>query len=199
MTSSQPPVPDLFTAYISRTLLAEGQGAYTNDPNDRGGETKWGITEARARAAGYTGDMRDLSRDEALRIYRLFYWEQPGFDKIAQLCKPLAAAMLDLGVNCGTSQPVLWLQRALNVLNCASRLYPNIPMDGQAGAVTRAALAGYLGVRGAEGARVLVAVIRALAGTHYIEIAEHDATQEQYEYGWLSQRAFPSGTDLALT
>lgn len=34
----------------------------------RGGPTNWGITQATARAHGYTYDMRNLTREQALAI-----------------------------------------------------------------------------------------------------------------------------------
>ena len=45
--------------------LIEREGGYANHPADKGGATCFGITEAVARAHGYTGGMRDLPRDEA--------------------------------------------------------------------------------------------------------------------------------------
>jgi hypothetical protein len=58
------------------------EGGYANNPADRGGETMWGVTIARARASGYTGAMRAMSREQAVEIYRLYYWQQPGFDRM---------------------------------------------------------------------------------------------------------------------
>lgn len=36
------------------------EGGYVDHPSDKGGPTRWGITQTTARAHGYTGDMRNL-------------------------------------------------------------------------------------------------------------------------------------------
>ena len=46
------------------------EGGYSNNPADRGGETNWGITKATARANGYQGEMKALTREEAYAILR---------------------------------------------------------------------------------------------------------------------------------
>ena len=61
------------------------EGDFVNHPADRGGPTRWGITEAVARAEGYSGAMRALPRETAADIYRRVYWSTPRFDQIAQL------------------------------------------------------------------------------------------------------------------
>lgn len=50
--------------------LIKREGGYVNNPADRGGATKYGITEAVARTNGYKGNMKDLPRDVAKAIYR---------------------------------------------------------------------------------------------------------------------------------
>ncbi len=50
--------------------LIKREGGYVNNPADRGGATKYGITEAVARANGYKGNMKDLPLDVAKSIYR---------------------------------------------------------------------------------------------------------------------------------
>lgn len=182
----------LFTTYITQTIAKEGGARYTNDPADAGGETKWGVTSAMARSAGYTGAMADMPEDVALNIYKVFFWQQPGFDAISVLNGTLGAMLLDLGVNNGTSWPSKWLQRSLNVLNGNQSNWKDIPVDGQAGAMTRLAVSSLIKMRGNEGIRVLCASIRALAGVRYIELAEADRSQARFEFGWLSQRAFPA-------
>ena len=47
-----PTITDLIDGVISR------EGGYADQSADRGGATRWGITEAVARAHGYRGDMR---------------------------------------------------------------------------------------------------------------------------------------------
>ena len=49
------------------------EGVYGDHPADRGGATRWGITEAVARAHGYRGDMRAFLHDEAAHIYGRVY------------------------------------------------------------------------------------------------------------------------------
>ena len=51
------------------------EGGYVFDPDDSGGETNFGITKDVARAYGYTGCMRDLTRDQAFDIYVARYWD----------------------------------------------------------------------------------------------------------------------------
>ena len=56
-----------FLKFFNYILLVEG--GYSNDKNDKGGETKYGITKEIAREYGYTGNMRDLTKATAQKIY----------------------------------------------------------------------------------------------------------------------------------
>ncbi len=57
------------------------EGDYSNHPADRGGPTRWGVTEAVARRHGYAGDMRDFPYDEAVAIYKRKYCCGPASTK----------------------------------------------------------------------------------------------------------------------
>lgn len=164
-------------------LLAT-EGGYVNDPADAGGETNFGITVAVARAFGYTGPMKSMTRDTAIAIYRARYWTQPHFDQIAAVDLPLASNMFDGGVNMGPATAVAWLQRALNVLNSQGANYPDIAVDGGAGAMTLAALRAYKALRGTTGMAVLLEIVRALRRVAYIQIAENKPINEKFEFGW---------------
>jgi len=69
-----------FEKAVAKTLSLEG--GYVNDPADPGGPTKYGITEATARAHGYIGDMRDLPLDLAKKIYKESYWDVARLDEV---------------------------------------------------------------------------------------------------------------------
>lgn len=177
----------LFDTRIQGIIAKEGN--YSNDPKDRGGATKWGITEATARAFGYTGDMRVMARDHAITIYRARYWQQPGFDRVETIDPAIAVKLLDWGITSGPTVGVKALQRALNSLNREAAAYPDVAVDGVAGAVTMAALRSFVAARGREGRLVLLGMLAAQQSVFYMSIAETRPVNERFEYGWQLNRA----------
>lgn len=164
------------------------EGSYSNHPADRGGPTRWGITEAVARAHGYAGDMRDFPRKEAADIYRALYWEQPRFSDIAPLSRKIAAELFDTGVNMGTPVAAGFLQRALNALNRGQRDYADLVLDRMIGPATLTALSSFLAMRGHQGETVLLKAIEALQGERYLSLAEQRSANEAFLYGWIMNR-----------
>lgn len=170
------------------TALLEREGGYTNDPNDAGGETNWGITVAVARAFGYTGPMQAMTQQVARDIYAARYWHQPRFDDVATFSPAIAEELLDTGVNMGTGTAGKFLQRALNVLNQEGKAFPDIAADGAIGAMTLAALHAFLTARGKAGEAVLLRMMNGQQSVRYIELAEARPTQESFEFGWQANR-----------
>ena len=168
--------------------VIDREGGYVNHPADRGGPTRWGITEAVARAQGYAGAMRALPREDAVSIYRRLYWQRPAYDQVARRAPLIAAELFDTGVNMGIGTATGFLQRALNALNRAARDYPDITVDREIGPRTLSALDAFLRVRGAGGETVLLRAIEALQGERYIALAERRPSQEAFLYGWLANR-----------
>lgn len=164
------------------------EGGYSDHPADRGGPTRWGITERVARAHGYSGEMRVFPRAEAAAIYRRLYWLRPRFDQVARRAPALAAELFDTGANMGPAVAARFLQRALNGLNRNARDYPDMTVDGAIGPVTLAALAAFLDLRGANGERVLLKAVEALQGERYLALAESRPANEAFLYGWLANR-----------
>lgn len=169
--------------------LIEREGGYSDHPADRGGATRFGVTEAVARAHGYKGSMRDFPREDARSIYRRLYWLRPRFDAVAERSARLAAELFDTGVNMGPTVAATFMQRALTALNRNGKDFADLVPDGRIGERTLAALDGFLKVRGERGGgTVLLRALEALQGERYLRLAERRPANEAFLYGWLANR-----------
>lgn len=93
------------------------EGGYSNNPNDAGGETNWGIS----KRSYPREDIRALTIDRAAQIYYQDYWKPLRLGEIDD--DRLAAKILDTSINAGRNG-VLILQRALRERG------HNVPQDG---------------------------------------------------------------------
>lgn len=172
----------IFAAIVGR------EGGFVDNPDDRGGATRWGITERVARAHGYKGSMRDLPRETALAILEADYWTGPRFDQVAKVSEVLAEELCDTGVNMGPAVQAAMLQRWLNVFNQKGTLYPDLAADGQIGPRTITALQLFLKARGKEGEAVLFKALNSSQAARYLELAEQREANETFVYGWMANR-----------
>jgi lysozyme family protein len=180
---------DLFDVDRLIDGLIEREGGYSNHPADKGGPTRFGITEAVARAHGYRGAMAQLPRDEAAAIYRRLYWLRPRFDEVARRAPRIAGELFDTGANMGPAVAATFLQRALTALNRNGTDYPDLTPDGRIGPRTLAALDTFLEARGKRGGEtVLLRALEALQGERYLRLAERRPANEAFLYGWLANR-----------
>jgi lysozyme family protein len=186
-------IPNTLTAVV-QGILAEEQG-YVNNPDDRGGPTKYGITQDEAnrhkaeltRQFGWDGDMKNLTVAMASYVYMQTYIQAPGFDKVFAESKAVGYAVIDYGVNSGEMIAGKTLQNWLNGLNY-NDLYPDLVVDGNVGAVTISALKTYLQYRGAKGERVLFEGINASRGANFLAITQNDKSQREFLFGWVLNR-----------
>lgn len=178
----------LFDQIYSEVLQLEGGSAYTDDKTDRGGKTRYGITEATARAHGYKGEMKDLPKDVARSIYRDQYWDINRLDDVGALSEKIAKEVYDTGVNMGTGVAARFLQQSINYLNYDHALGADLVVDGQIGRLTTNALAQLLRQRGPQGEVVVLRCLNGLQQARYMEIAAKDISQRKYAYGWTLNR-----------
>ncbi len=90
-----------FNICVSKVL--QDEGGYTNDPSDSGGETKYGIT-----TSDTSTPIRDLTRAEAISIYKHKYWDSLSCDNLSS---GVDYTCFDYGVNSGLGRPRKALQR----------------------------------------------------------------------------------------
>jgi lysozyme family protein len=174
--------------------LIHREGGFVNHPDDKGGPTCFGITEAVARAHGYAGAMRSLPRHEAAAIYRRLYWLRPRFDQVAKRSERIAAELFDTGVNMSPAVATTFLRRALTALNRNAKDYADLTSDGRVGPLTLHALDAYLATRGKKaGETVLMRTLEALQGERYLRLAERRPANEAFLYGWLANRIGTTG------
>jgi lysozyme family protein len=82
-----------FENAIKKVLINEG--GYVDDPNDRGGETKFGIS----KLAYPDVDIKNLTTDGAKAIYKKDYWDRLNCDAIKD--DHVAYEIFDTAVNMG--------------------------------------------------------------------------------------------------
>lgn len=163
------------------------EGGYSDNPDDSGGKTRYGITEALARRHGFKGAMHELPRAKAVEILAAEFWPA-SFDDLLALSAPLTAELFDTAVNLGPAHAGKFLQRALNVLNRSETDYPDLKVDGVIGTGTVSAVKTYLKVRRGRGQTALLTAVNSLQGAYYIQLCERRKKDETHLFGWLCHR-----------
>lgn len=77
-------------------LVLKHEGGYSNDSRDAGGETNYGIS----KSAYPNIDIKKLTKDDAIKIYRADYWDKINADLLPKHLRYIA---FDCAVNQGVS------------------------------------------------------------------------------------------------
>jgi lysozyme family protein len=158
-----------FAAAREWILRPDVEGGYSNDPDDAGGETRWGISKRSYPAL----DIKNLTRDEAAEIYRRDYWQRCNCD---ELPAGLALAVFDGAVNQGPVVSIRLLQLAIESLG-----WGRLTADGIVGPNTLA------GARACwrEDPEVTLAEFLSYRATRYAERAREAPRQVKFLRGWM--------------
>lgn len=140
------------------------EGGLVHHPADRGGVTKYGISQ---RAHPHL-NIAALTAADARELYRA-YW-LPLFDRITEQVK--ANKVFDLCVNLGPTGGVTLLQRALRAENTT------VDVDGQFGAQTLMAV-------NLMPVRPFLRTVRSRQVLHYVDLVLNDVTQRAFLDGWI--------------
>ncbi|MBD3728742.1 MAG: hypothetical protein IE933_03470 [Sphingomonadales bacterium] len=182
--------------------LIDVEGGYVDDPSDRGGATKFGISLRFLKAEGafdedgdgfadfdldFDGDIdgadiRKLTPGDAQFLYHRCFWQVLDCESFPV---PIGEMLFDQGVNGGNAAAKKLLQRAINA--CQARRGQNlIEVDGQLGVATREALdrvihANSIGMAG------LVEAFREAVRDRYRQIVRRYPSQKRFLRGWLAR------------
>lgn len=140
-------------------MLLTDEGGYVNNPNDAGGETKFGITKRTYPNL----DIKNLTVDTAKMIYRRDFWR---FDGI--ISQPLANKIFNMYVNMGHTA-IKIAQRMTNMID-----------DGKWGPNTEKAV-------NQQEPVTFISRYRIALAQHYLDIVEADPSQGVFLKGWLKR------------
>ena len=158
---------------MERVLKTEG--GYVNDPNDKGGETNWGITKAVAVKNGYKGSIKDMSLAFAKAVYKKQYWDTLKLDEVNN--QIIAEIAFDIGVNAGVGTAAKMLQEMINFMTT-----DDIVVDGVIGPQT---LGRINAIKTKTDNEEAVLLLSTLQGEYYLECMRKREANEKYSLGWL--------------
>ncbi len=172
------------------------EGLWSNDKDDSGGETVFGI--ARNYWPNWSGwkiideqkskhnfpknisDVEDKIEPLVYQFYKTKFWDVIKGDFL--LDQNIANELYDTGVNFGIKRAIEFAQEACNLLNNSGKLYAEIDVDGKFGDATLKTINSH------PHKDTLFKVLNLLQGEAYINICRKNRTQEKYLRGWVNNR-----------
>lgn len=167
-------------AELSKALsyVLAHEGGFSNDPDDPGGATNFGIIQKTLDAwnekhheAGFPASVRELTVDQAAEIYRANYWRFDGLDD-----QRVATKLFDMVVNMGMIAAVKLTQEALNDLGAG------LTLDGRYGPRTEATI-NYVAPES------MLQLLCAASADHYQALAAWRPASQKFLKGWLKRAA----------
>ena len=143
-------------------IVLDHEGGYVNDPDDAGGETKYGI----AKRWYPDVDIKNLTKEQAKKIYHTDYWRRGKCDDVPPQLRHI---YFDMCVNFGRKGAVKVLQQAAN-----SKNRNKIEVDGGIGPNTINAIQ-----------KISVDVVRAYRVLRFANIVIDKPNQEKFWLGWF--------------
>ncbi|VAX03465.1 Lysozyme (N-acetylmuramidase) family [hydrothermal vent metagenome] len=153
-----------FNKAIGKTLAHEGGAKFTDDPTDRGGATKYGISQR----AYPNVDIRNLTEQQARDIYKRDYWDRIRADEMTS--QAIAENIFDTAVNMGVRTASRLAQVALDIE----------PADGIIGSQS-------LKTINAADESSFIANYTIAKIARYTYICNRNKSQKKYLLGWINR------------
>ena len=149
----------------------KNEGGFTDDPNDSGGATNWGITHddlARFLCRSVSvDDVKNISQGLATQIYEEFYWDPMDLCDVDD--QNVATCIFDTGVNRGISRAVKYAQQVVGT-----------SQDGRMGPITLKAINEMPRAR-------FISDYWKLVFDGYLEIVKNNPSQNVFLNGWKNR------------
>jgi len=160
-----------FDPYFPSILDSEGR-VYENVPGDTGGCTHYGLILDDVKTffhkpAATCADVKALTEDDALKMYKAMYWDKFHADDIAN--QSLAEYIVDGAINQGVGLISKYVQAIVGVT-----------ADGIVGKGTVAAI-------NAHDAQDLFNQLKQKRIDRYHAIVDHNPTQQKFLKGWINR------------
>jgi len=160
---------DVFEYAFDKTLRFEG--GYVNDPDDPGGETRFGISKRSYPDV----DIKALSEADAKDIYRRDYWDKLRLGEIYSTL--ISSEIFDTAVNMGRRNSIRIAQKALNFLG------DDLTEDGIIGAKTLIAL----NIWSLKDEKALFICLNGFQFSRYRMICDSNRKLKKYARGWTKR------------
>ena len=166
------------------SVLMNHEGGLSDDPNDSGGLTKFGLTiqflkdhniDVNGDGIIDKDDIYALTISKAKQIYFDCFWTEYQYWRIADV--NVATKIFDMAVNMGEITAHKIAQRALNALG------QNVAVDGFLGKHSFDAISNV-------NPRYLQQELRDLSKAHYLDIIEKNPKDKVFENDWLRRAAW---------
>lgn len=158
---------DIFFEYILKV-----EGGYSDNPNDKGGATNYGITNAVAKSYGY--DVSSLTKEQAKEIYYKAYYKKNRLDEIVS--NKIALSIFDWLVNSG-----IWAIKKAQLTLC--NLGYKVDIDGIIGRDTLNSL-------NSVNVNEFLNEYHRIQKLFYEAIVKNNQSQKVFLNGWLNRIKF---------
>lgn len=158
-----------FKIAIANVFSPENEGSdYTDDPNDAGGETKFGVS----KAAFPDVDIANVTYNSAAKIWLDNFWTPNRLEEVGN--QELANKLLNMIGNSNPRVAVGQFQTAIN--NCGG----SIDVDGLIGTVT-------IDTANSCNPKWLLSVFKNIRIEYYVELVDKNPNRVSYLKGWIAR------------
>lgn len=162
---------------IAFNFIIAKEGGYVDDPYDKGGATKYGISSSFIKANDLKiKDIKELTLLQAKEIYHMFFWNPLKIDSFNDSTVQLF--LFDTAVNCGNEKAALLLQSSINSIS-------HIAVDGKIGNETIRTCNDITFSN--KNCKLLKQLLLSSRISYYIHIVNSDESQRRFLKGWVNR------------